>query len=305
MPTVSEIMMDLLQWIVSWFSGVLEVVNVIPNALVLVGDGFFNSSVGMCTMFIGRTPMYYKEVWQYVKELALGDIAIGIACDLYMIFFMLSMIDYALAVRNKIDPEDIFKMLARAVFANILIFNAPTLIEELFGVVGKISTILMPETPDMIGSVQLPMVTGIWTFLLDMVLAIVYLVTMVILSYKIISSFFERFIWIFFSLPFAAPAFAGVAGSGKFTSTAKAYIRFVVASMCEFIGFAILVNILSLLANEFVSMITDNFMGAGITEALENIITPFIKYIANLFYAAFICNILVKLDTKVKAMLGL
>lgn len=306
MPNISDIMIDLFAWISSWFAGLIETLNVIPNALVLVGNGFFNTSVGMCTMFVGRTPMYYEDVWAYVKGLALGDIAIGIASDLYLIFFTLSLIDYTLAVRNKVDPEDIFKMFARAILANVLIFNMPTLIEELYVVVGRISTMLVPETPTVLEFTQLPAATGIWTFLMDMVLGIVYLVVMVMLSYKVINSFFERFIWIFFSLPFAAPAFAGVAGSGKFTSTAKAYIRFCVASMVEFIGFAILVNILTLFANGFISTIVSRFMtGIPLIEAIENFVLPFINYIANLFYASFVCNILIKVDVKVKAMLGL
>lgn len=58
-----------------------------------------------------------------MKNYATGSMAIGIAEDLVIVFFLISLIDYAITVRSKVDPEDIMKMFARALVAQFLVFN--------------------------------------------------------------------------------------------------------------------------------------------------------------------------------------
>lgn len=303
---IGEIISSVFSSISSFFITLTALINYVPAKLIDIGNGFFNASINISTGFLMENPINaYPETWDYVKELATGPGAVGVANDVFIVFFIITLINYALTVRSKPDPEDILKIIARAFLGKFLVENCVTLIEDFWIVTSNLMNYIAPDNVQILTGTVLPFVAveGLG-FLVDMICAIVYLIMMLVLSFKIISAVWKRFIWAYLALPFGPPAFATMVGSGQITSTMKAYIKFIVAIMLEFVAFTILINLLSLMTTGFCSFLVTSFN--EIMNMDENsFVNGVIKYFANICFAAMISSLITELDSKVEKMYGL
>ncbi len=303
----------------SWmFNGILSFFETthFPTTLVMLGTSIFNSTIGFCTGYLTNYPSYhFAWAWGEMSSLATGDVAIGIANDLFIIFFLVSLIDYATSLRSRPEVEDIFKMFARAILAQFLIFNFSSLVYGLQTLVSKTVNAIAPETDTILSSSWdtstmttslLPTASGVFAWLIwivNLILALVYTITLVIISFKIVTSFFERYIWFFLAIPFGPPALATIAGTGKFSSTAKAYTRFVIGILVEMVAFAILASLMSYMVNGFTNYI-ENWVSSTIT-ILGDDWSWVTGYLSNLCLASMIYSVFTKLDSKVEKMYAL
>lgn len=303
---IGEIVSSIFETIFGWMTSIILSTNSVPGNLINMGNGFFNASITICTGFLTENPVNaYPEAWAYVRGLATGPAAIGVANDVFIVFFIITLINYALTVRSKPDPEDILKIIARAFLGKFLVENCVTLIEDFWGVTSNLMNYIVPDNVQILTGTVLPFLSvEMLGFLVNMILAIVYLIVMLVFAFKIISATWKRFIWAYLALPFGSPAFATMVGSGQITSTTKAYIKFIVAIMLEFVAFTILINLLSLMTTGFCSFLITSFN--TIMNADDNtFVNGIIKYFANICFAAMVSSLITELDGKVEKMYGL
>ena len=287
-----------------------------PTTLVVLGNAVFNSTIGFCTGYLTNNPSdHFSDAWNQMTALATGNVAIGIANDIFIIFFLISLIDYATSLRSRPEVEDIFKMFARAMIAQFLIFNFSELAEGFQTLVSKTVNAIALDTSSILSSSLdeatattglLPTVSGAFSWLIwiaNLILALVYVITLVIISFKIVTSFFERYIWFFLAIPFGPPALATIAGTGKFSSTAKAYTRFVVAILVEMVAFAILAALISCMVTGFTNYI-ESWISSSIT-VLGDGWNWAVSYLSNLCLASMVYSAFTKLDSKIEKMYAL
>ena len=296
---------DILTEIFLWFeSATTSFFNSASQWMFNFGNGFFNIALKICSGFITSTPnSVAPEAWKTMKGYATGNMAIGIAEDLVIVFFLISIIEYAITVRSKVEPEDIMKMVARAFVAQFLVFNYMTILEGLWTVTSTVISTINPSLdPNVLGPISLTF--GTIMGIIMVIMALVYMIMMIILGFKIITAFWQKYIWAFLMVPFGGPAFAVVVGSGRWNNTAKAYVKFAISIMAEFIAMAFLITLLGTISEAFrTTMMTYFEEGIGVKD--NYLLTLFISYLSNICFAGMVAGMITKLDSQVNKMLGL
>lgn len=304
---ISSVFDAIISFISGIFSPILETMDSWLISLVSIGNNFFNAAINVCTGFLLTDPAdTYPTVWSYVKNLAQSSAAQGVANDLFIVFFLISLVNYALSVRSKVDVEDLFKIVARLFVGKFLVLNCVTLIEGFWDVTAALVSTIAPSNISILTTTPLISdgIIGI-TWLINLVLALVYFVMMMIVAFKLITSTWERLVWVFLAVPFGAPAFATMVGTGQFSHTARAYIRYTVGMMVQFIAYAIMIRILALLVGDFASLLQTGFLNALGTDSTATWVGDAINYFSNICFASLVATIISKLDTNVNRMYGL
>lgn len=300
---ITSVMTGLITWLTGSFlvDNWLTIREWVQN-LVELGNGFFKAALNMCTGMILVTPQeVMPEAWEKMCGIARGGAFMGIASDLVIVGFMISMIEYSITLRSRIEIEDLLKMFGRMCLANLLVHHFIEMIEGIWTITSTLVKIITPVTPDdlvMDYAATLPVFNLLW-----IIIGIVYAAVMVIISFKILTAFYERFLWAFLMIPFGGPAFATVVGYGHFNQTFKAYIKYIIATALEFVAFALLIVMLGSVGATF----RETLMQWVIASTGEGNLLAGIAlgYLSNICFASMTATMISKLDGQVSKMLAL
>ncbi len=288
----------------NWLAQFLQSISLTLESL---GNQFYNAAVNICSGFVLTDPTStYPAAWLYVKNLAQSDVAKGVANDLFIVFFLISLVNYALSVRSKVDLEDLGKIVARLFVGKFLVANCVTLIDGFWAVTAAIiDTISVSDITILASTPQLFEGANMLSAFVNFILGLVYAIVMFILASKLVTATWDRIVWVFLAVPFGAPAFATMVGTGQFSGTARAYIKYTVSIMVQFIAFAVLIRLVALLLTDFTVALTSGLLDAINYSASTALIEGLAAYFCNISFAALVATLIAKLDSKVDHMYGL
>ena len=300
---IDDMMTAMWEWI---FENFWTLIRVTMNSFTLIitgfGEGFFQEAINICTGFVLQSPANsMPDAWNYVKQLSQNGIVMGLAEDLVVVFFLISLIDYSVTVRNRMDLEDIIKMFLRMLVADWLVCHFVEIIEIIWGIASVLVTQINPSNVVILETVELTdevLMTPIFVLV-----ALVYAIVLILLGFKVITTFFEKFLWVYLAIPFGGPAFATVVGTGQWNSTAKAYTKYIVATALEFVTFALIVVLLGQMNGAFRTLM-NGWITAGSGLDIPVVKTA-MSYLANLCFAGIATGTLTKIDGQVGKMLAL